>query len=241
MGGDRQSFTAPQTSPGALQLEFVSRNYTVGKSLVKALQPTNLVIEQGDFVAIMGHSGSGKTTLLNILGLLDVQSDGIYSVHGTDTTQLSQSERARLRRDTFGFVFQNFNLLERYTVLQNIELALMYQKVSAKASRQLAYDLLRQLGLSDKAEARPHQLSGGQAQRIAIARALINNPPIVLADEPTGNLDIEAANEVIGLFKALHGKGTTIVMVTHSNEVARSASRIVHMQSGRVVSSEVVQ
>lgn len=241
MGGSGQSLSAPQVSPGALQLEFVSRNFIVGKNPVKALQPTNLVIEQGDFVAIMGHSGSGKTTLLNILGLLDVQSDGVYSVHGTDTTQLSQAQRARLRRDTFGFVFQNFNLLERYTVLQNIELALMYQKVSAKAARQLAYNLLRQLGLSDKAEARPHQLSGGQAQRIAIARALINNPPIVLADEPTGNLDVEAANEVIGLFKALHSKGTTIIMVTHSNEVARSASRIVRMQSGKIISNEVVQ
>lgn len=241
MGGDEQHLATPQTSPGALQLEFVSREFTVGKSTVIALKPINLVIEQGDFVAIMGHSGSGKTTLLNILGLLDVQTDGTYMVHGADVTKLSQSERARLRRDTFGFVFQNFHLLDRYTVLQNIELALMYQKVSAKAARQLAYDLLRQLGLSDKADARPHQLSGGQAQRIAIARALINNPPIVLADEPTGNLDIEAAKEVIGLFKALHSKGTTIVMVTHSSEVAQSASRIVRMQNGRVVSNEVAQ
>lgn len=241
MGGATAMNSHTQSAPGALQFEFVSRQYRVGSSDIQALQPTNLTIEQGEFVAIMGHSGSGKTTLLNILGLLDMQSSGTYLVNGEDAKQLSAAHRARLRRDTFGFVFQNFNLLERYTVLQNIELALMYQRVSSASARQLSLGLLRQLGLSDKAQAHPHQLSGGQAQRIAIARALINNPPIVLADEPTGNLDVVAAQEVINLFGVLNSKGTTIVMVTHSDEVARQASRTIRMDSGRIISSGATQ
>lgn len=221
--------------PGALRLELVSRSFTVSDNLVEALKGVNLSISSGEFVAIMGYSGSGKSTTLNILGLLDRPTAGAYFIGDILTNDLSQSERARLRKDKFGFIFQNFNLLDRYTVLQNIELAMVYQRVSGAASRRLALDLLSQLGLSGKANARPHQLSGGQAQRVAIARALINNPPIILADEPTGNLDETAAHEVVGLLKTLSARGTTVVMVTHSPEIAQYASRTVFMKSGSVV------
>lgn len=225
------------TQPGTLRLEFVSRSFDISDRTVDALKGVNLTIAAGEFVAIMGYSGSGKTTTLNILGLLDRPTAGSYFVGDVRTNDLSQNERARMRKDKFGFIFQNFNLLDRYTVLQNIELAMVYQRVSGAASRRLALDLLNQLGLSGKAQARPHQLSGGQAQRVAIARALINNPPIILADEPTGNLDETAAREVVGLLKTLSNRGTTVVMVTHSPEVAQYASRTIVMKSGSVISA----
>ncbi len=226
-------------SAGSLRLEFVSRSFKLDDGVTaNALKEVSLSIESGEFVAIMGYSGSGKSTMLNILGLLDSPSSGSYFVGGIDTAVLSQSERARMRRDKFGVIFQNFNLLNRYTVQQNIELALAYQRVPRKVSHQLAGDLLQQLGLEDKAQAHPQQLSGGQAQRIAIARALINNPPIILADEPTGNLDYTATTEIVQLLKALHTKGSTIIMVTHSDEVASAADRIISMQDGRIVSEQ---
>ena len=221
--------------PGSIHLEFISKTFSSDSSTTHALESVSLNIEPGEFVAIMGQSGSGKSTLLNIIGLLDKPDSGKYTFGGLDVSELSQSQRARLRRQKFGVVFQNFNLLNRYRVEQNIELALAYQTVSSKAGSRLTYDLLEQLGLSDKAKVHPQHLSGGQAQRVAIARALINNPPIILADEPTGNLDFAAAQEISQLLKTLNAKGTTIVMVTHSQEVASAASRIVTMQAGSIV------
>ena len=233
------SLLGTSSTSGALRLEFVSRVFELGDgTTATALKDINLTINPGEFVAIMGYSGSGKSTLLNILGLLDSPTSGSYTVNGVDTSALNQSKRARMRRDKFGIIFQNFNLLNRYTVQQNIELALSYQRVSRKASRSLARDLLQQLGLAAKANAHPQQLSGGQAQRIAIARALINNPPIILADEPTGNLDHTATLEIIQLLKTLHRQGSSVVMVTHSDEVAAAADRIIHMQDGRIVSEK---
>lgn len=224
---------------GTLRLDFVSREFTLDEGVAtKALQDIQLTINAGEFVAIMGYSGSGKSTLLNILGLLDSPTGGSYFIDGIDTSGLKQTQRARLRRDKFGIVFQNFNLLNRYTVEQNIELALAYQRISRRASKRLAHDLLQQLGLADKATVHPQQLSGGQAQRIAIARALINNPQIILADEPTGNLDYAATKEIVQLLKTLHSQGATVVMVTHSNEVAAAADRIVYMQDGRIMSEK---
>lgn len=221
-----------------LGVEFVSKKYHTAQGRVDALGEINLSIKSGDFIALMGLSGSGKTTLLNILGLLDIPSSGTYSVGGVVTNLLSQAERANIRKNNFGFVFQHFNLLDRYTVLQNIELAMMYRKTSQKAIRSLALDLLSQLGLSSKATVRPHQLSGGQAQRIAIARALIHNPRVILADEPTGNLDPAAAEEISQLLQTLNSKGTTVVMVTHSNEVARAAKKKITLEAGKIISTE---
>ena len=229
--------TSEYVQPGALRLELVSRSFGDPKNQVDALKGVNLSIAPGEFVAIMGYSGSGKTTTLNILGLLDQPTAGSYYIGDIRTNDLSQTDRAHLRKDKFGFVFQNFNLLDRYTVLQNIELAMVYQRVSSGSSRRLALDLLNQLGLSSKAHVRPHQLSGGQAQRVAIARALINNPPVILADEPTGNLDEAAASEIVGLLKTLCGRGTTVVMVTHSPEIAQYASRTIIMKSGSVINN----
>lgn len=226
-------------SSGRLHLDFVSRDFELDQNTTaNALKNVNLTIESGEFVAIMGHSGSGKSTLLNILGLLDSPTAGTYYIGDIDTSKLNQSQRARMRRDKFGVIFQNFNLLNRYTVQQNIELALTYQQVSRKASKHLAESLLQQLGLSHKANVHPQQLSGGQAQRIAIARALINNPPIILADEPTGNLDYVATNEIVQLLKTLHANGSTVIMVTHSNEVAAAADRIIRVQDGQIVAEE---
>ena len=226
-------------SVGSLRLEFVSRTFELdSKITTTALKEVSLTVQPGEFLAIMGYSGSGKSTMLNILGLLDKPTSGSYFVGETDVSKLSRGERARMRRDKFGIIFQNFNLLNRYTVLQNIELALAYQKVPGRTSRRLAQDLLQQLGLADKAQVHPQQLSGGQAQRIAIARALINNPPIILADEPTGNLDRVATNEIVQLLQTLNAKGSTIVMVTHSSEVASAANRVVSMQNGRIISEE---
>lgn len=226
------------TNQSLLRLEFVSKQYQTNDGAVSALSDINLSVQAGDFLALMGLSGSGKTTLLNIFGLLDLPTSGAYSVAGQSTNHLSQTSRAQIRRDTFGFVFQHFNLLDRYTVLQNIELAMMYRKTSAKATRALAFDLLSQLGLASKAGVRPHQLSGGQAQRIAIARALIHNPRVILADEPTGNLDPAAAQEITQLLRTLNSKGTTIIMVTHSQEVASAAKTKVTMESGKIISTE---
>jgi len=231
--------TPDYTQVGALRFELVSKSFTLADKEVNAVQDLNFTVNPGEFVALMGSSGSGKTTTLNMLGLLDTPTAGTYSVGGTSTTGLSQAQKAHLRKNTFGFIFQNFNLLDRYTVVQNIELAMMYQRVSSSASRSLALDLLRQLGLADKAHARPHQLSGGQAQRIAIARALINNPPIVLADEPTGNLDESSAQEIVQLLHTLNKRGTTVIMVTHSKTIALSASRIISMSGGKIISDRL--
>ncbi len=235
---DKQSTSilgVDQSSPGSLRLEFASKNFqTEDGQEVQALKSVNLTVAPGEFVAIMGFSGSGKSTLLNILGLLDSPSAGKYFVGDQDTTSLSQVKRARLRRDRFGFIFQDFNLLNRYTVEQNIIMGLAYQSVNRETSKNLARSLLNQLGLLDKALVYPNHLSGGQAQRIAIARALINNPPVILADEPTGNLDSIATAEIVQLLKSLKEKGTTIVMVTHSKSVAASADRVVNMKSGQI-------
>ena len=219
---------------GSLQLEFISRFFDIDGSIVDALSDVNLKIDSGEFIAITGQSGSGKSTLLNILGLLDSPSSGKYFIGTEDVSRLSSTKKAALRKNKFGFIFQNFNLLDRYTVQQNIELAMAYQHVSKKTLNGLALNLLRQMGLSDKANIKPHQLSGGQAQRVAIARALINSPPIILADEPTGNLDPASAREVMQLLRTLNHKGTTVVMVTHDEVLAEMADRRIFVSGGKI-------
>ncbi len=225
-----------------IELEGVRKVYRSGSGRraveVVALQEVNLTLEEGSFVAIMGPSGSGKSTLLHILGLLDRPSAGRYRLKGRDVTALSESEAARVRNRTIGFVFQAFFLLPRATALKNVELPLVYRGVPPAKRREAARAALSAVGLADRTDHLPSELSGGQRQRVAIARALVQEPAILLADEPTGNLDSQSGREVMALFQALHQEGKTVVVVTHEPEVAAYAERVIRVRDGRVVSDE---
>jgi putative ABC transport system ATP-binding protein len=223
-------------SAPALELEGISRLYGRGESEVHALDGVDLSIAPGDFVAIMGASGSGKSTCMNVIGCLDVPTCGQYLFHGVDVTGLDQDQRARLRRAYFGFVFQSFNLIARTSAQENVELPLVYRRVSAPERHRRANEALRVVGLLDRASHTPAELSGGQQQRVAIARALVTEPQVLLADEPTGNLDSARTDEVMRLLVALNRtRGLTIVMVTHEAEVARFANRVVTFRDGRII------
>jgi len=220
----------------AFELKNLSKIYGTGESEVRALDAVNLRIEPGEFVAVMGASGSGKSTCMNVIGCLDVPTSGQYLFHGVDVTRLDNDQRARLRRAYLGFVFQGFNLLARTTALDNVELPLVYRQVPRAERRERAMASLRLVGLEDRADHTPAELSGGQQQRVAIARALVCNPTLLLADEPTGNLDSSRTEEIMQLLTALNReKGLTIVMVTHEPSVAKAASRIVTFKDGHLV------
>jgi putative ABC transport system ATP-binding protein len=214
------------------QLEKV---YKVGVERIHALRGIDLTIGRNEFVAIMGASGSGKSTLMNILGCLDRPTRGTYELNGRPTHRLGAGALAKVRNEEIGFVFQSFELLSRQTALQNVMLPLLYSSRHAFRARRLAARALERVGLGDRMKHRPSQLSGGQRQRVAIARALVNEPSLLLADEPTGNLDSRTAEEIIGLFKALHADGQTIVIVTHEEDVAGHARRIIRLRDGRVL------
>ena len=218
-----------------IEVVDVSKTHRSGDVLVDALRAVSLVISPGEFVAVMGPSGSGKTTLLGILGCLDRPTTGSYRLVDREVSGLSEAHRARVRRDRIGFVFQAYNLLPRATAYKNVELPLVYGRVSASERRARVLAALAEVGLSDRARHKPSQLSGGEQQRVAIARALVVRPSVVLADEPTGNLDSTSAEEVLAVLGRAHERGATIVMVTHSDEVARHASRIVRLADGRIV------
>jgi putative ABC transport system ATP-binding protein len=223
-------------NPPALQLRGLSKIYGQGESEVRALDAVDLRVEAGEFVAIMGASGSGKSTCMNVIGCLDVPTAGQYLFHGVDVTALDQDQRARLRRAWLGFVFQGFNLIARTSARENVELPLVYRKVSATERRSRALAALSLVGLSDRAEHTPAELSGGQQQRVAIARALVSNPTLLLADEPTGNLDTARTQEIMKLLVDLnHTRGLTIVLVTHELEVAAFARRVVTFRDGHIV------
>jgi putative ABC transport system ATP-binding protein len=200
-----------------------------------ALREVSLEVKKGEFVAIMGPSGCGKTTLLNIMGLLDTPTEGIYTFDGKDVSQLSEKERTKIRKGTIGFVFQSFNLIDDLNVYENVELPLLYMGVPAKKRRERVEAILDRMAMSHRRKHFPCQLSGGQQQRIAIARAVVGEPRIILADEPTGNLDSKNSNEVMDLLCELHKKGTTIVMVTHSQHNASFADRIINLYDGQIV------
>ena len=212
----------------------LQRDYDIGGEVVHALQGVDVVIRKNELVAIMGPSGSGKSTLMNLIGCLDSPTAGEYWLNGHRVSELDDDELARIRNKEIGFVFQTFNLLPRATALHNVELPLVYAGMGSKERRALAGDALARVGLSDRVQHRPNELSGGQRQRVAIARALVNSPSILLADEPTGNLDSATSEEIMGLFEALHREGQTIVLVTHELDIAAHALRQVHLKDGHV-------
>jgi len=212
------------------------KTYAMGSEEIHALRGISIRIERGEFVAIMGPSGSGKSTLMNLIGCLDTPSSGSYLLNGKQVSQMNDNELARIRNEEVGFVFQTFNLLPRATSLKNVELPLVYAGVSAKDREQRAKIALEQVELTSRMNHRPNELSGGQRQRVAIARALVNAPSMLLADEPTGNLDSKTGLEILGLFDRLHRAGNTILLVTHEADVAAYANRAVHLRDGQIES-----
>ncbi len=204
-----------------------------------ALNGVDLRVRRGEFIAIVGPSGSGKSTLLNMLGALDKPTEGKVIIDGVDITTLSDNKRAELRNEKIGFVFQSYNLIPRIDVLRNVELPLVLRGISPAERRRKALEMLEEVGLADKARNKPNQLSGGQQQRVAIARALVTDPSIILADEPTGNLDSKSGQAIVELFKTLNRKGRTIIVVTHNMEVARETNRIIYLRDGRVEREEI--
>jgi putative ABC transport system ATP-binding protein len=225
------------TSPAPLlSVRGLTRVHEAGESRVVALDAVDLDVERGEFVAVMGASGSGKSTLLHVLGCLDRPTRGSYRLAGRDVAELSADERASLRNHEIGFVFQSFNLVPRTSALENVELPLVYGGVPPGEQRERARAALRSVGLEGREQHVPSQLSGGQQQRVAIARALVNHPSLLLADEPTGNLDTRTSGEILALFQRLHREGLTIVMVTHEADVAAHAGRVVTFRDGRIVS-----
>ena len=210
------------------------KTYTMGAEQIHALREVSISISRGEYIAIMGPSGSGKSTLMNLIGCLDTPSRGTYRLNGKNVGQMNDDELARIRNEEIGFVFQTFNLLPRATALHNVELPLVYAGVGKRERRHRATEVLDMVELGDRVTHRPNELSGGQRQRVAIARALVNSPSILLADEPTGNLDTKTGEEIIGLFKRLHAAGNTIILITHEAEVAVHAGRVVQIRDGMV-------
>jgi putative ABC transport system ATP-binding protein len=217
-----------------IEMHDLTRVYQLGPQEIYALRGVDLIVEQGEYVAIMGPSGSGKSTLMNIIGCLDRPTAGQYILDGTPVESMDDDDLAAVRNKKIGFVFQTFNLLARTTALQNVELPLVYAKVPRQERRELAEEALSAVGLQERMNHQPNELSGGQRQRVAIARALVNKPSLLLADEPTGNLDSQTGREILDLFRNLSERGNSIIMVTHEDDVAREARRIIHIRDGKI-------
>lgn len=224
-----------------LEMNNICKIYHMGDSDLRVLNNVCFKVKKGEFVSIIGPSGSGKSTLMNMIGCLDVPSSGEYLLEGRDVSQLSQDEQATIRNEKIGFIFQGFNLLPKLTALENVELPLLYRNTPAGERRRLAMEALEKVGLAERADHKPAELSGGQQQRVAIARALAGQPPILLADEPIGNLDSRSGREVTDLIHQLHRQGHTIILITHNNEQADEAQRKIRIQDGNIVSDEVIR
>jgi len=229
---------APPTDGALIDIRDVRKIYVMGTNEVRALDGVDLQVQKGEYLAIMGPSGSGKSTLMNMIGCLDTPTSGSYKLRGTEIREREDDELARIRNQEIGFIFQTFNLLPRADALHNVELPLIYAGKPAKERRARAKELLDLVGLGDRMHHRPNELSGGQRQRVAIARALVNNPSIVLADEPTGNLDTKTGHEIMTLLEEIHRKGNTVILVTHEEEVAALAHRIVRLRDGLIESDQ---
>ncbi len=215
-------------------LEHISKIYRPGENEVRALDDVSLTIEEKEFVAIIGQSGSGKSTLMSLLGCLDTPSRGRYLLHGQDVSHLSDNALSDIRNREIGFIFQGFHLIQNLTALENVELPLVYRNVGRRERERLSYEALRRVGLSERLYHKPAEMSGGQQQRVAIARAIAQAPPLLLADEPTGNLDSASAKEIITILRALHEEGRTLILITHDNEIAAQAKRLIRIKDGKI-------
>jgi putative ABC transport system ATP-binding protein len=221
--------------PALIEMTRIERTYVMGDNYVYALRGVDLTIEAGSSIAIMGTSGSGKSTLMNVMGCLDQPTHGSYQLDGKDVSKLSRSQLADVRGRMIGFVFQSFNLLSRTSAVENVEMPLLYQGVGGRRRRQRAMTALASVGLADRADHHPNQLSGGQQQRVAIARALVTDPPVIMADEPTGNLDTKTSLEVMAILQSLVSRGKTVILVTHEADIAAYASRVITLRDGLII------
>ena len=222
-----------------IEIEKIKREFQVGTVLVQALKSVSIDINRGEYVALMGPSGSGKSTLMNILGCLDTATAGKYVLNGTNVQTLNDDQLAEIRNKEIGFVFQTFNLLPRYSALENVALPLIYAGIPKKEREERAAEVLKMVNLADRMDHKPNELSGGQRQRVAVGRALVNSPSIILADEPTGNLDTKTSHEIMDLFQEIHDNGNTVILVTHEEDIAEKAKRIIRLRDGLVESDQL--